>query len=171
MRDRFHVYAGDNVETFGERLSRLVRKSGLERTVIARHAGISPAYLYSLMKDGVQKPSLPVMEGLARALEVTPDYIRFGREQDEPRIDSVAQLKGWLTGTLFQHMEDVIEAEVRRRMSERVPVVRVDEATFRRIARASHGQIAAGTPKPIMVEPADEEYWHDERNFPQSAAS
>src|SRR5579884_1899294 len=72
--------SGQNVPFSGRRLQQLRGERGLSRQQLARHAGLSRAYIYMLEDDesggdGARRPSYEVVLKLARALDVEPSAL------------------------------------------------------------------------------------------------
>ena len=60
------------------RLALARRLAGLRRTVLAQAAGVTPAAITQYEKNQ-SRPTLPVVEAMADALDVSPEFFRAGR--------------------------------------------------------------------------------------------
>ena len=75
------------VKDFGRRLKTLREKRGLTQRELARLAGID-VMLVSRYERGLGYPALETVIGIARALEVSLDYLLLGKtaEEQQPEV-------------------------------------------------------------------------------------
>lgn len=129
------------------RVQDAVKASGLEIPVIARHARVSKSWIYDIINGDIQSPGVDKLDRLAKALGVTRDWLLTGKEHDEPTIENLAQLVAWdkqQAQQRLRHLENVIEAEVQRRLEERwAAVVRQQGLTHQEVAVAERLNAAA----------------------------
>jgi len=76
-RARARRSAGVAADFDPQRLTLARRLAGLKRTEIASAVGVTPAAITQYEK-GVSRPALPVVDQLARTLEVAPEFFRLG---------------------------------------------------------------------------------------------
>jgi len=67
-------------ETFGTVVRTFREKAGLTQDKLAYHAGITPGYM-SQVERGIKNATLPILWGLARALQVKPSDLVRGAEK------------------------------------------------------------------------------------------
>ena len=70
----------NNSALFSQRMREARTKKGWSQAELARHAGITPAAV-NQFENGPRKPSLPILQSLASALEVSMDYLAGNTEQ------------------------------------------------------------------------------------------
>lgn len=76
-RARTRRAAGVAADFDPRRLTLARRLAGLKRTEIAAAIGVTPAAITQYEK-GVSRPTLPVIDGLSRALDIAPEFFRLG---------------------------------------------------------------------------------------------
>lgn len=79
-------------ETFGERLARLRSEKGMRPTDLAHRVGMTEGAIRHLESGHTKQPSLSVGIKIAKALDVTPEYLAFGT--GPIRLAEVTRLPG-----------------------------------------------------------------------------
>ena len=76
--------------SIGERIRSLRQERGFSLTQLAAQAGLSKGYLWSLERGGATRPSVVVLEQIARALGVpVGDLLESPPIGDEPRAEDL----------------------------------------------------------------------------------
>lgn len=88
-RDRFHVGGTEKVDDselrdrLGPRLRRCRRERGMTMVVLAASAQCSQSFL-SKVESGILLPSLPMLQRLSRALEISMSALLDDKALDHP---------------------------------------------------------------------------------------
>ena len=108
--------SSDSVGGFGNRLKQARDVRGLNQTELAANAGLQPSAIGHFEKDR-RKPSFSNIRALAKALNVTSDYL-LGRTNKMEGATTVFRGEGKLTGGDREHIQMMIDLMNQRKNEE-----------------------------------------------------
>lgn len=86
MTIKVYNLKGVNIMIFGDRLKEIRQKRGITQEALAKSVSISPSSI-SLYERGIREPNLNMLISIAKALDVSTDYL-LGLTNNEFRISS-----------------------------------------------------------------------------------
>ncbi len=115
------IVANNQEQTPGKIVKQLREQHSWTMAELARHAGISESYVSRFERDMIRNASAVLVKGLARALNVTTDYIMGVEALPQSNVTVDPELVVYMSnlGELGEHDRNIIKGIIRSMLEER----------------------------------------------------